>query len=161
AVTFEPPSPSVYGISTCQVQIQTPVSIQCQVNPGCGGNNSVVVTALGVSNSNPSVIFSYDSLFILSVFPTLIPTTGASITIVGSNFGSPTFQGWAVPQINFNGQVVTPPAGNVNQTDIIWTAPAGVGVNYLPTFSVCGQVAQPDPTIGVNDGFIISYLGPS
>ena len=130
---FGPPSAvltvTVHG-AACPVSSHDQTQITCTL-PAGQGSVPVVVTVGG--QSSPAASFTYNAPTVSSVTPTVLPTTGGTLTIQGSDFGTS-----GTVTIDGASCAVTSHA----QTQVVCSAPAGVGVGHVVTLTVSGQSAS-------------------
>jgi MYXO-CTERM domain-containing protein len=129
---------TVGGVA-CPVSSHTQTSATCTLPAGQGA--VPVVVSVG-GQSSPASIFTYDAPAITTVSPAVLPTTGGTLTLTGTNFGlsgTVTVGGNACPVTSYS------------HTQIVCTAPAGVGTGLTITVTSGGQ----------SGSSTVSYAAPS
>ncbi len=127
------------GGNPCPVTGHNHVQATCTLPPGQGTVN-VIATVGG--QSSPPALFVYDSPDITSVAPAILPTAGGATTITGVNFG-------VIGTVTIGG--VACPVTSYGQTQIVCTAPAGIGTGLTLTLTSGGQ----------SDSTTVSYAPPA
>ncbi len=115
----------------------TATEIVATVPAGFNRDHVIAVTHSWNTSVTPktssSVTFDYDSPVISAISPTLVPTTGATVTLTGSNFGT----GSNPLTLSVAGSSVTP---SVRTHTLIQVAiPAGTGMSLPVTLTVGTQ----------------------
>jgi hypothetical protein len=136
------------GSSSCPIVSQTHTSIICTLPPGQGTGLQVrVVVSTLASNI---LLWSYNSPVLGSLVPNHGPTSsGYPLTVVGSNFGSPT----ASVSVSFG--VLSCAVSSFNDTVIICTVPQSQSQDNQVSVTVSGQASSNALTFSY-DGSLIA-----
>jgi hypothetical protein len=151
-----------YNLVNCSFVVAH-TQLQCVTPPGVGAGYRAQVTVMYQSSSQSADVLSYKAPVISGVFPSVVPTSGATVTLNGSSFGA------APDQISLtvNG-VSTPVSLSVAHKSLqvrVDEVPGAASLSVLVT--VAGQVSNTvtvafaAPTVDAVTEYNTSALAPA